>query len=237
MSVHEGVAGDVVRQLEGLVRRRLGALLRLAVESGVVHLQRAVDQHAVRRYLVAGLEEDLVPHHHVIHVDDGDQAVAVDLALVLLGAVLQLAVLGVAGHAGLGGDEGHDQHRHNGAQGLVDLRVVGDPHDQHQRRDGQQNADHGVLEGLLELRPEGGGLGVRNHVGAVLLPGFLYLFVSQSIKMHDVTPIPCGKGGLLQAGPFRGRFSVSCFPLWRALTYSAGPAPPGRDPWWPGRWR
>ena len=204
MGVHEGVAGDVFRQLEGFVRRGLGALLRLAVEGGVVHLQSAVDQHAVRRHLVAGLEEDLVPHHHVVHVDDRDQSVAVDLALVLLGAVLQLAVLGIAGHAGLGGDEGHNQHRHDGAQGLVDLRVIGDPHDQHQRRDGQQDADHGVLEGLLELCPEGGGFGVRDHVGTVLFSGFFNLFVSQSIKMHDVTPIRCGKGGLPEAGPFRG---------------------------------
>ena len=204
MGVHEGVAGDVLRQGEGRVRRRLGALLRLAVEGGVVHLQGTVDQHAVRRDLVAGLEQDLVPHHHVVHVDDGDQAVAVDLALVLFGAVLQLAVLRVAGHAGLGGHERHDQHRHDGADGLVDLRVACDAHDQHQRRDGQQDADHRVLEGLLELRPEGGGLRVRDHVGAVLFPGFFNLFVSQSIKMHDVTPIRCGKGGLPEAGPFRG---------------------------------
>ena len=37
VGVHEGVAGDVLRQGEGLVRRGLGAFLRLAVEGGVVH--------------------------------------------------------------------------------------------------------------------------------------------------------------------------------------------------------
>ncbi|CAN4022748.1 Asp23/Gls24 family envelope stress response protein, partial [Dysosmobacter welbionis] len=34
VGVHEGVAGDVLRQGEGLVRRGLGAFLRLAVEGG-----------------------------------------------------------------------------------------------------------------------------------------------------------------------------------------------------------
>ena len=236
VGVHKGVAGDVLRQGEGRVRRRLGALLRLAVEGGVVHLQGTVDQHAVRRDLVAGLEQDLVPHHHVVHVDDGDQAVAVDLALVLFGAVLQLAVLRIAGHAGLGGDKGHDQHRHDGADGLVDLRVPRDAHDDHQGRDGQQDADHRVLEGLLELRPEGGGLRVRDHVGAVLFPGFFNLFVSQSIKMHDVTPIRCGKGACPKQAPPAVQIS-NVLLLGPALTCSAGPAPPGRGPWWPGRWR
>ena len=93
-----------------------------------------MDQHAVRRHLVAGLEQDLVPHHHVIHVDDGDQTVAVDLALIFFGAVLQLAVLRVAGHAGLGGDEGHDQHGHDSADGLIDLRIAQHTHDDHQGR-------------------------------------------------------------------------------------------------------
>ena len=158
MSVYEGVAGDLLGQMGLALCRGLGALLRLAVQGGVVYLQSAVYQYAVRRDLVAGLEQHLVAHHHVVHIDHRDHAVAVDLALVLLRAVLQLPVFGVAGHPRLGRDEGHDQHGHDGAHGLVDLRVAEGPHDDHQGRDGQEDPDHGVAEGLFEFRPEGGGL-------------------------------------------------------------------------------
>ena len=56
------------------------------------------------------------------------------------------------------------------------------------------------------------------------------------LKCMIVTPIRCGKGGLRTADPSRGSNFQYLF-LGPPLTYSAGPAPPGRDPWWPGRWR
>ena len=167
MFVHKGVAGDFIGQLHIRLRRVLGAFLRLAVEGGVVHLQMSGNQDAVRRDFVTGLEQDLVADHHVIHVDDDHNAVPVDFTLVFLGAVFQLAVLGIAGHTGFGRNKGHNQHGHNGTGRFVNIRVAKGTHDDHQRRNGQQNADHGVLEGLLEFRPKGGGFRVRNHVTAV----------------------------------------------------------------------
>ena len=137
MLVHKGVSRDLVGQVELPFGGGFFALLRLAVQGGVVHPQGAVDQNAVRRHLVARLKQNLVPNHHVVHINHRDHTVAVGLALVLFGAVLQLPVLGVAGHAGLCRDKGDDENGHNGAHRLIDIRVVEYPHDDHQDSDGQ----------------------------------------------------------------------------------------------------
>ena len=193
MLVHKGVAGDFIGQLHIRLRRVLGALLRLAIEGGVVHLQMSGNEDTVRRDFVTGLEQDLVADHHVVHIDDDHNAVPVNFTLVFLGAVFQLAVLGITGHAGFGRNKGHNQHRHNGTGRFVDIRVAKGKHDDHQCRNGQQNADHGVLEGLLEFRPKGGGFRIGNHVAAVFLSRFLHLGLVQSVKVHGHSPRYDGK--------------------------------------------
>ncbi len=52
MGIYKGVSCDVFRHLKLPVCRRLGTLLCLSVQGGVVHPQTAVNQHTVGRNLV-----------------------------------------------------------------------------------------------------------------------------------------------------------------------------------------
>ena len=162
--INEGVAGDFLCQHHLFGCCKLLAFFGFTVEGGVVDLQCAINENTVSGYLVAGLQQNQIAHNHVVHVDDGDHAVAVNLAFVLLGAVLQLSVLGVAGDAGLCGNKGNDQNRNNGTDRLINIGVTENPHADHQRCDGQQDLDHGVAEGFQKCFPECGRLRVGNNV-------------------------------------------------------------------------
>ena len=75
MGIDKRIAGDVIGQLRALGGGGLGTFLGAQV---------AGNQNAVSGDFIAGLQQDLVAQHDVIHVDDGDDAVAIDFTLVFL---------------------------------------------------------------------------------------------------------------------------------------------------------
>ena len=101
MFVDKGISRDIVPEIKALIRCSLLTFLRLTVQCGVIDPDRSVDQDTVRRDLVACLQQDLVAADNVVHLNDSDDPVALRLTFILLRAVLQLAVLGIARDVGL----------------------------------------------------------------------------------------------------------------------------------------
>ena len=118
---------------------------------------------------------------------------AVDLTLVFLGAVLQLAVLGIAGHAGFGRDKGHDQHRHNGAGRFVDVRVA----KAHMTIISAAMASRMRIMGSLKVSLNSAQKVVGSESGITLLPYFFRDSStwdwSESVKVHGHSPRYDGK--------------------------------------------
>ena len=156
----------------GVERDRLDVLLHghgLAGEGGLLDLHRgALQDAAVRRHGVAGLEKDDVAGHEVGGGQVGELAVADDLGLrrahLLQGLerLLRLCLLHDAEH-GVDDDDGHDDDD-VGPLGLA-LDGAGD------RRDGgghDEHDDHRVGHLLEEALPERGLLLLLQLVGPVL---------------------------------------------------------------------
>ena len=201
---HHGVAAADDSAAEHLVRveeiraffrfrvalrsRRLRRFLRLAVQYRLIDLDRAVTDDAVRRDLVARLQQHEIAHDDLVDGNLRQRAVAVHLTLDQRRFLLQLLERILVLVLRIRRDRRREDHGERDAHGLVPCDL---PEDRENDVDGErhaENLDDRIVKAPLELLPEALALLLRDAVRTVPLARDTHLFICQTLNLHIISP-------------------------------------------------
>ena len=177
-----------LRFLIALWSLRLRRFLRLAVQYRLIDLDRAVTDHAVRRDLVARLQQHEIAHDDLVDGNLRQRAVAVHLTLDQRRFLLQLLERILVLILRIRRDRRREDHGERNAHGLVPCDL---PKDRENDIDGEretQDLDDGIVKVPLELLPESLALLLRDTVRAVPLARRAHLFICQTLNLHIISP-------------------------------------------------
>ena len=177
-----------LRFLIALCRRRLCRFLRLAVQYRLIDLNRAVANDAVRRDLVARLQQHEIAHDDLVDGNLRQRAVAVHLTLDERRFLLQLLERILVLILRIRRDRRREDHGERDAHGLVPCDL---PKDRENDVDGErhaENLDDRIVKAPLELLPEALALLLRDAVRTVPLARRAHLFICQTLNLHIISP-------------------------------------------------
>ena len=201
---HHGVAAADDSAAEHLVRveeiraflrfrialwsRRLRRFLRLAVQYRLIDLDRAVADHAVRRDLVARLQQHEIAHDDLVDGDLRQHPVAVNLALDERRFLLQFLECVLVLILRIRRDRRRKDHGKRDAHRLIPLDLPQEGKDDVDNERHAEDLDDRIVKAPLELLPEALALLLRDAVRTVPLAGRAHLFICQTLNLHIISP-------------------------------------------------
>ena len=177
-----------LRFLIALCRRRLCRFLRLAVQYRLIDLNRAVANDAVRRDLVARLQQHEIAHDDLVDGNLRQRAVAVDLTLNERRFLLQLLERILVLILRIRRDRRREDHGERNARGLIPCDLPEDRKDDVDDERHAENLDDRIVKTPLELLPEALAFLLRDAVRTVPLARRAHLFICQTLNLHKRSP-------------------------------------------------
>ena len=130
----------------------------------------------------------MIAHDDLIHGQNDKAAVAADLRCILCRTRPQCAILRIACHIRPRRDRRYEDNCHDRADWLIDLRISGEVHCDHEYDHHEQDPDHRIAERLSKGLSEGHPRRLGDRIGAILSARCLRLCRRESGESQSISP-------------------------------------------------